>query len=91
MGFLVAACGLLVVACMRDLVPQPGIEPGPPALGAWSLTHWTAREVPESFFIYFFNSTFLPKNSSMMPRTFIPPQFKFGVMPKPIIGFHFDT
>ena len=30
---------------MQDLVPQPGIEPGPPALGAWSLTHWTTREV----------------------------------------------
>ena len=33
------ACGLLVVACMRDLVPQPGIETRPPALGAWGLTH----------------------------------------------------
>ena len=30
---------------MWDLVPQPGIEPGPPALGVWSLTHWTTREV----------------------------------------------
>ena len=24
---------------MRDIVPQPGIEPGPRALGAQSLTH----------------------------------------------------
>ena len=24
-----------------DLVPWPGIEPGPPALGTWSLSHWT--------------------------------------------------
>ena len=31
---------------VRDLVPSPGIEPGPPALGAQSLSHWTAREVP---------------------------------------------
>ena len=31
---------------MRDLVPQPGIEPGLPALGARSLTHWTTGEVP---------------------------------------------
>ena len=23
---------------IRDLVPHPGIEPGPPALGAWSLS-----------------------------------------------------
>ena len=28
------------------LVPQPGIEPVPPELGAQSLNHWTAREVP---------------------------------------------
>ena len=27
------------------LVPQPGIEPAPPVLGARSLNHWTAREV----------------------------------------------
>ena len=31
---------------MWDLVPQLGIEPGPPALGAWSLSHWTTREGP---------------------------------------------
>ena len=42
-------CKLLVVACMWYLVPQPGIEPRPPALGAWSLTHWTTREVPILF------------------------------------------
>ena len=38
-GLLVAACELLVAAYMRDLVPPPGIEPGPPELGAQSLTH----------------------------------------------------
>ena len=38
------------MACMQDLVPRPGIEPGAPALGAWCLTHWTTREVP-SFFV----------------------------------------
>ena len=32
------ACGILV--------PWPGIEPVPPALEAWSLNHWTTREVP---------------------------------------------
>ena len=25
--------------------PQPGIEPMPPAVEAWSLNHWTTREV----------------------------------------------
>ena len=38
-GLLVAACELLVAPYMRDLVPPPGIEPGPPELGAQSLTH----------------------------------------------------
>ena len=31
------ACGIFV--------PQPGIKPGPPAVKARSLNHWTAREV----------------------------------------------
>ena len=45
-GLLVVACKLLVAACMWVLVLRPGIEPGPPALGVWSLTHWTTRKVP---------------------------------------------
>ena len=32
------ACGILV--------PQPGIEPVPPAMEAPRPNHWTAREVP---------------------------------------------
>ena len=27
-------------------VPQPGMEPVPPALAVWSLNHWATREVP---------------------------------------------
>ena len=30
---------------MWDLVPRPGIEPGPLVLGAQSLNHWTTWEV----------------------------------------------
>ena len=30
---------------MQDLVPWQGIEPGPPALVAQSLNHWTSKEV----------------------------------------------
>ena len=33
---------------MWDLVPWPEIEPVPPALGAWSLSHWTTRKVPRN-------------------------------------------
>ena len=28
------------------LVPQPGMEPVPPTVEAWSLNHWTVREAP---------------------------------------------
>ena len=32
--------------CTWDLVLRQGIEPGLPALGMQSLSHWTSREVP---------------------------------------------
>lgn len=46
--FFVATCGISscsrwILNCgMWDLVPWPGIEPGPPALETWSLSHWEA-------------------------------------------------
>ena len=43
---LVLACGIFSCG-IWDLVPWPGIEPGPPALGVRSLSHWTIREAPE--------------------------------------------
>ena len=36
---------------MWDLVPWPGIKPGPPALGAHNLSPWTTGEVPGVSFI----------------------------------------
>ena len=51
-GFFIWLHWVLVVALrifscsMWDLAPWPGIEPGTPALGAWSLSHWTTRAVP---------------------------------------------
>ena len=45
MGSLVGECEL---SCsIRNLIPWPGIQTGPLALGAWSLSHWAIREVPE--------------------------------------------
>ena len=43
---------------MWDLVPRPGIEPGHPALGVHSLTHWTTRKVPTNLYFnkYFYFS-----------------------------------
>ena len=41
------SCGMQTLNCdMWDIVPWPGIEPGPAVLGKWSPSHWTTREVP---------------------------------------------
>ena len=47
---LVATLGVSDLHCsMWDLVPRLGIEPGPPALGARSLSHWLdSGEAPVS-------------------------------------------
>ena len=43
-------CRIFAVACrtyscgMWDIVSWPGIKPSPPALGAWSLRHWSPGE-----------------------------------------------
>ena len=44
--------GSSVAACMWDLVPRPGMEPRPPALGVQGLTHWTTREAPVGFILF---------------------------------------
>ena len=56
---LVGACGIFsysmeILSCgMWDLAPWPGIEPRPPALGAWRLSHWITREVLQwPIFVY---------------------------------------
>ena len=36
---------------MWDLVPWPGIEPRPLALGVRSLSHWNTREVSGMFYM----------------------------------------
>ena len=67
--FLVAASRIFSCG-MWDLVPWLGIEPGPPALGAWSLNHWTTREVPALLFL---NSGL----SDLKDWFFFPPTFSF--------------
>ena len=39
---LIFFLGPCCITCLI-LVPQPGIKP---ALGEWSLNHWTTREIP---------------------------------------------
>ena len=43
---------------MWDLIPWPGIKPRPPALGAWSLSHWTTTEVSWVFFFFLTSAEF---------------------------------
>ena len=33
------------------LVPRPGMEPVPSALGVRTLNHWTTREIPVNLFL----------------------------------------
>ena len=41
------SCSMQTLSCdMWNLVPQPRIRLGPPALGVQSLSHWTTSEVP---------------------------------------------
>ena len=35
---------LATLYSLWNLIPQPGIEPGPAAVRVWSPNHWTARE-----------------------------------------------
>ena len=44
--FIYLAVPGCICRILRDLVPELGMEPRPPALGGRSLSHWTAREVP---------------------------------------------
>ena len=52
---LVAACRIFGCSTW-DLVPWPGIEPGPPALGAQSLSLWAARKVPKKIYLNFYKN-----------------------------------
>ena len=48
----IISCSMQTPSCsMWDLVPWPGMEPGPPALGVWSLSHGTTWEVPVLTFL----------------------------------------
>ena len=58
LAVLSLSCSIRTLSCsMWDLVPWPGIKPGPPALGAWNHSHWTTREGPFSFFFLIPNLT----------------------------------
>ena len=48
------SCGRRTLGCSTwDLVPLTGSNLGPlPALGVWSLGHWTTRQIPLNFFLW---------------------------------------
>ena len=46
------SCMNTLTCGMWNPVPWPGMEPEPPALGVWSLGHWTTKEVPRTILNY---------------------------------------
>ena len=58
---------LRIFSCrMWDPVPLPGMEPGPPALGARSPSHRTPREVLRTLFIHMSHFSILHRSSSVL-------------------------
>ena len=49
--FIVTSGSFFFSCSMQVLITQPRVEPGPPALGMWSFSHWTTREVHLSSFL----------------------------------------
>ena len=49
---ILVAAGSSLTCSMWDLLfPDQGSNPGPLHLGAWSLSHWTTREVPYTSYL----------------------------------------
>ena len=71
---------------MWELVSWPGIKPGATALGAQSLSHWTAREVPHSTFLFPVISSHL---QSIAP--FSDPSPENGLHPRPLCVATFNV
>ena len=70
------SCSIWTLSCSRwDLVPWPGINLGPPALGMWSFSLRTTREVPLSPFLpVFFHrspSAILHKPVSLLHSSYL--------------------
>ena len=64
-----AGCGILV--------PQPGIEPAPPAVGAQSPNPWTAREVPP--YNAYFHTIIFTHEHGVSFHLFLSVQFRLSV------------
>ena len=56
-SIVITACGIFSCG-IWDLVLWPGIKPGPPALGARSLSKWTTGQVTESKVLNSWSGTF---------------------------------
>ena len=65
-----------------DLAPLPGIEPGPPALGVQSVSHWTTREVLRTLTFDFWPPGLSEKQSLLIRAA----QFAGGVTAPLICG-----
>lgn len=71
------------------LVPQPGLEPVPPALRARSLSHWTAREAPPRFSLFKVcrNCDYLSSRHPPTPHTWL----TLSLFPTKLIWIHIPS
>ena len=49
--YMIFSYDIWTLSCETQCVLRPGIEPGSSKLGAWSLGHWTTRELPQCTFL----------------------------------------
>ena len=62
--------------CIWDLVLWPGIKLWPLALGAWNLSHWTTRDVPNSLIFHFHSWEFFYQVSTPLLTKSNPSDFR---------------
>ena len=61
-----------------DLIPWSGMEPRPPGLGVWSLSHWTPREISRSVGFLACPETGVRGGLTPEPKTCWPGLLNFG-------------
>ena len=82
------------------LVPQPGIEPTPPAVEEWSLNRWTATEIPMGWIFVvtltcvrltpvnstLWNCTVMKTQEEVCTSPYLAPWLHYSLLPPGLLG-----